>query len=98
MIEHVYSIRKSSWWINIKIIAEIENCPNTDFKDGLVEVVEGIWLKYADKPLIENEIFCDDYLPYFVMGLKIIQTKIKSNSGYRNTYPLGSNIIGWSGN
>ena len=22
----------------------------------------------------------------------------KQNSGYRNTYPLGSNIIGWSGN
>mgnify|MGYP004661811583 CR=1 FL=1 len=22
----------------------------------------------------------------------------KQNSGYRNTYPFGSNIIGWSGN
>ena len=22
----------------------------------------------------------------------------KQNSGYRNTYPLGSNIIGWSDN
>lgn len=82
MIEHVYSIRKSSWWINIKIIAEIRNCPNAHFKDGLIKVAEGIWLRYANKPLIENEIFCDEYLPYFLKGLKIVQTEIKRNSLY----------------
>lgn len=82
MIEHVYSICKSSWWINIKIIAEIKNCPNTYCKDGLVKVAEGIWLKYANKPLVEDEIFCDEYLPYFSKGLKIVETEIKKNSSY----------------
>lgn len=87
MIEHIYSIRKreSSWWINIKIIAEVENCKNIDFKDDLINVAEGIWLKYADKTFIENEIFCDDDLPYFIKGLKLVQTEIKRNSVYDET-------------
>jgi len=84
MIEHIYSIRKSSWWINIKIIAQIENYQNTNIKDeiNVIKVAEGIWLKYADKPLMENEIFCDEYLSYFLVGLKIVQTEIKNNSLY----------------
>lgn len=82
MVEYLYSIRKSSWWINIKIIAQIENCTNVQSKDGLIKVGEGIWLKYADEPLIENEIFCSEYMPYFVKGLKLVQEEIKRNSLY----------------
>lgn len=32
------------------------------------------------------------------MGDAVLLRIGKQNSGYRNTYPLGSNIIGWSGN
>ena len=87
MIEYVYSIRnrKSSWRVNIKIIAEIKNCPNAQFKDGSIKVAERIWLKYADEPLIKNEIFCADYLPYFAEGLKLVQAEIQRNSSYDET-------------
>ena len=42
-------------------------------------------MKFADKPIADNEIFCDDDLPYLVKGLEIVQKEIIKNSMYRDT-------------
>lgn len=85
MIEHTYFICKSSWCINISIFAEYINFekPKTDSK--FVKVTDGLWMKFAEKPMIENEIFCDDDLPYLMKGLQIVKKQIISNSEFDNT-------------
>lgn len=85
MIEHKYYVCKSSWWIYIEIVAEyveLNKC-NDNFK--AVRIGEGLWLKFADKPIIENELFCNDDLPYLMKGLEIVQNEIIKNSLYKDT-------------
>lgn len=85
MIEHTYYICKSSWWIHIKVLAEIVSLDNTDLDIQANEVTEGIWLKFSEEPINKNEKFCDDDLPYLIKGLSIVQKQIIKNSKYKNT-------------
>lgn len=85
MIEHTYFICKSSWCISIKIFAEYTDFENDKMNSKAIKVVDGIWLKFADKPMVEKEIFCDDDLPYLMKGLEIVQKQIRDNSMYKNT-------------
>ena len=64
MIEHTYFVCKSSWCINITVMAEYTNYNGTNVSLKAIKVIDGIWLKFADKSIVENEIFCDDDLPY----------------------------------
>ena len=87
MIEHTYLIRGygASWFIYIKILADIEEGKNKEDKNGIIKVGEGVWLKFSDQPLIEHEIFCADDLPYLVKGLQIVQKEIRTHSIYQET-------------
>lgn len=85
MIEHTYFVCKSSWCISITILAEYTDFDSVDKNSNVIKVVDGIWLKFADKPIIENEIFCDDDLPYLAEGLRIVQKEIISKSKCKNT-------------
>ena len=85
MIEHTYFICKSSWCINIKIVAEYTKFNKTDVNRDVINVVDGIWLKFADKPIVENEIFCDDDLLYLAQGLIMVQKQIIEHSVYKET-------------
>ena len=73
MIEHTYFVCKSSWCVNIKVIAEYTDFDKMDMNSKTIKVADGIWMKFADKPIADNEIFCDDDLPYLVKGLEIVQ-------------------------
>lgn len=85
IVEHKYFICKSSWCISIKIFAEYTDFKNTKVNSKAIKVVDGIWLKFADKPMVENEIFCDDDLPYLMKGLEIVQKQIINSSTYKDT-------------
>lgn len=85
MIENTYFVCKSSWCINIKIIAECTNFDESNVGSSAIKVVDGIWLKFADKPIVENEIFCNDDLMYLAKGLEIVQKAIINNSIYKHT-------------
>lgn len=85
MIEHTYFVCKSSWCVNIKVIAEYTDFDKMDMNSKTIKVADGIWMKFADKPIADNEIFCDDDLPYLVKGLEIVQKEIIKNSIYSNT-------------
>ncbi len=85
MIEHTYFVCQSSWCISITIFAEYTDFYNTNEKFNAIKVIDRIWLKFADKPMIENEIFCDDDLSYLAKGLRIVQKEIINKSEYKNT-------------
>ena len=85
MIEHKYFICKTSWCINIVIYAEIANMDDADFHSSAIKVVDGIWIKFSEKPMIEGEKFDNSDWPYLLTGLQIVQNQILSNSIYRNT-------------
>lgn len=85
MLKHTYFICKSSWCINITIFAEYTDLDNEYKNINVIKIVDGIWLKFADKPMIEKEIFCNDDLPYLAEGLRIVQKEIISRSKYKNT-------------
>ena len=76
MTEHTYFICKSSWCIRITIFAEYENFDNSSNKSNAIKAADGIWLKFADKPIFENELFCEDDLSYLAKGLQIVQKEI----------------------
>lgn len=92
MIKHSYYICKSSWWIYIEIIAEYKDYRNEKATLNATKVADGIWLKFADVPLLENEIFCQDDLPYLKKGLEIVKNQIISNSKYENTLIIINSI------
>lgn len=56
MIEHTYFVSKSSWCISIKIFVEYIDFKNDKMNSRMKKVVDGIWLKFADKPMVQNEI------------------------------------------
>lgn len=85
MIEHTYFVCKSSWCINVKIIAEYTSFDKSNARLNAIKVVDGIWLKFADKPIVKNEVFCEDDLPYLAKGLEIVQKPIIKNSIYKET-------------
>lgn len=92
MIKHSYFICKSSWWIYIEIIAEYKDYRNEKNTTNAIKVADGIWLKFADVPLLENEIFCQDDLPYLKKGLEIVKNQIINNSIYENTLIIINSI------
>lgn len=83
MIEHTYFVCKSSWCINITIIAEYREFDKDN--SNAMKVVDGLWLKFADKAVVENEIFCDEDLPYLAKGLEKVQREIIRRSMYEDT-------------
>lgn len=85
MIEHQYVILKTNWGINIKICAEYTDFDNVYLKSGGVKIVDGLWLKYADKFLIKHKRFYAGDFPYLMKGLEIVQKSIINNSIYKNT-------------
>lgn len=85
MIEHKYFICKTSWCINIIIRAEIANMDEVDSEGLAVQVSEGLWIKFADKPLIREEKFDVSDLPYLAKGLQMVKSQISNNSIYENT-------------
>ena len=85
MIEHKYFICKTSWCINIVILAEIVNMDEADLESPAVQVAEGIWIKFAEKPLMNGENLDDSDLPYLLKGLQMVSSQIFNNSIYRNT-------------
>lgn len=85
MTEHTYFVCKSSWCINITIFAEYVDFDNVSENKNAIKIADGIWLKFADKPINENAIFCDDDLPYLIKGLEIVQNQIINRSSYKNT-------------
>lgn len=85
MIEHIYSIRKSSWWIHIKIVAYVINFDKFNSVANPIKAADGIWFKYADKPLSDNAMFSNDNLPYLKKGIQLVQNKIRTNSLYDET-------------
>ncbi len=92
MIEHTYFVCKSSWCINIKIIAGHTNFDKNNVDLNTIKIADGIWLKFADKPIFENEFFYDDELPYLVKGLEIVQKKIVERSIYKDTLIIIDNL------
>lgn len=85
MIEHQYVILKTNRGINIKICAEYTDFVNVHLKSGGMKIVDGLWLKYADKSLIEHKRFYNSDFPYLMKGLEIVQKSIINNSIYKNT-------------
>lgn len=85
MIEHTYFVGKTSWCINIKIFADYTNFEKLETDSKCVKVTEKIWMRFADKPMMEKEIFCNDDLPYLMKGLQIVKNQIISNSKFDNT-------------
>lgn len=87
MIEHTYSYRayNSSWWIYVKIFAEYANYDSVDLDSEAIKVVDGLWMKFADKPIKKGELFYDGDLPYLKRGLDIVHKQIINNSIYENT-------------
>lgn len=85
MIEHTYFICKSSWCINIKVIAEISNYDNLVELNNVKKVTDGIWIMFAKKPLGIDEVFYEGDLVYLIKGLQIVQKQIINNSPYTNT-------------
>lgn len=85
MIEHTYFVCKSSWCISITIFAEYTSLDHVNQKPDETKIADGIWLKFADKPMVENERFCEDDLYWLAKGLRIVQREILVHSIYPNT-------------
>lgn len=85
IIEHTYFICKSSWCINIKIVGEFTEMDKIDNYPNAIKIVDGLWLRFADKPLIENEIFYEGDIPYLIKGLCMVKDLVINNSIYKET-------------
>lgn len=92
MMEHTYFVCRSSWCISITICAEYTDFYNTHKEGNAIKAADRIWLKFADKPIIENELFCDEDLVYLAKGLSIVQKEIINKSKYKNTLIIISSL------
>ena len=74
MIEHTYSFRayNSTWWVCVKIFAEYVDCNSVNLHSKTIKIADGLWMKFADKPMKKGELFYDGDLPYLKKGLEII--------------------------
>ena len=84
LVEHAYYVRKYSWGVWVKFIAEHMEM-DAKYKNNAIQVAEGLWITFAETPLLKKEKFCQEDMPYFVKGLQIVQQQIKENSQHQNT-------------
>ena len=87
MIEHTYSFRayNSTWWVCVKIFAEYVDCNSVNLHSKTIKIADGLWMKFADKPMKKGELFYDGDLPHLKKGLEIVQKQIINSSIYENT-------------
>ena len=84
IVEHTYYVCKSSWGIYVKLSAEYFDM-DMGMDKNAINVGKGIWLKFAEKPLLDGEKFCQDDLPHLLKGLQIVEEQIRENSRFNNT-------------
>ena len=76
------SICKSSWAIDIKIIAEIKSF--TGSNNICKEICDGIWFSVIPQPLVKGEVFWEEDIKWLIEGIKYVREMIIKNSKYGN--------------
>lgn len=87
-MQYEYYICKTSWWIYIDIIAEVVDVDVWGLGHSAMKVTDGIWIKFAESPIMEGTAFNMSDLPFLVKGLQMVQDQILSASEYKNTLIL----------
>jgi len=81
--EHTYRVFKSSWGINIKIIAEITSISNCNENHNYDMICDGLMAGYASKPLVEGEKFLEEDKIFLWEGLRRVGDLIVNTSPYK---------------
>lgn len=84
MLEYTYHVCKSSWCINIKILAKIIDM-SLQQDVNCHKVCNKVWFRFAEEPVIKGELFCQEDTIYLVKGLKLVGSKIIEKSIFDNT-------------
>jgi hypothetical protein len=82
--EHTYRVFKSSWGINIKIIAEITSTKNYAENNNYDKICDGLMAGYASKPLAKGEKFLEEDKIFLWEGLKRVGDLIVKSSPYKS--------------
>jgi hypothetical protein len=82
--DHTYRVFKSSWGINIKIVAEITSISNCNENNSYEKICDGLMAGYASRPLIEGEKFLEEDKIFQWEGLRKVGDLVVNSSPYKS--------------